>query len=87
MLALQSSRQSSGFSVMDADELFFINGGSSEGGNNNSDNKINDNSPEYKLGLNLEGEIEFDESTGNPKGSASGGVSYSVYQGKKYWIP
>ena len=29
MLALQSSMQSSGFSVMDADELFFINGGSS----------------------------------------------------------
>ncbi len=33
MLALQSSMQSSGFSVMDADELFFINGGSTPNSN------------------------------------------------------
>lgn len=29
MLALKSYEQANGFSVMDADELFFINGGSS----------------------------------------------------------
>ena len=34
MLALQSSMQSSGFYVMDADELFFINGGSAGAGTN-----------------------------------------------------
>ena len=34
MLALRSYEQSNGFSVMDADELFFINGGSSTTGGN-----------------------------------------------------
>ena len=37
MLALRSYGQSNGFSVMDADELFFINGGS---GNTEKETKI-----------------------------------------------
>ena len=44
MLALQSYEQASGFSVLTADELFFINGGVEEGENNNQ----NDNSQKYK---------------------------------------
>ena len=44
MLALQSYEQASGFSVLTADELNFINGGSGEGENNNQ----NDNSQKYK---------------------------------------
>ena len=67
---------------MTADELFFINGGVEEGENNNSDNKSNNNSPEYKVEFKLEGEVEFDESSGKPKGSASTKIVISV-SGKK----
>ena len=70
--------QASGFSVLTADELFFINGGVEEGENNNQ----NDNSQEYKLDVSLEGKVEFDESTGKPKGSASTKIGISV-SGKK----
>ena len=45
MLTLQSYEQASWFSVLTADELYFINGGSGEGENNNQ----NDNSQEYTL--------------------------------------
>lgn len=78
MLALQSYEQASGFSVLTADELCFINGGSGEGENNNQ----KDNSQEYKLDVSLEGKVEFDESTGKPKGSASTKIGISV-SGKK----
>lgn len=66
------------FSVLAVGDLYKINGGSGEGENNNQ----NDNSQEYKLDVSLEGKVEFDESTGKPKGSASTKIGISV-SGKK----
>ena len=86
MLALRSYGQSNGFSVMDADELFFINGGS---GNIVEKPNTTEESPEkekedptYKFEVETEGGIEIDEETGKPKGSASVKISYTL-SGKK----
>ncbi len=79
MLALKTYEQKSGFSVLSIDELFFINGGSTEskeGEGNGSKNEV-----EYKVETKMDGKIEFDEN-GKPKGSITGTLGASV-SGKK----
>ena len=76
MLALKSYEQTNGFSVMDADELFFIVGGEGEGDGNQSDNKGNETT--YEVKMEADGSLEYDEKSGQAKGSASAKISYGV---------
>ena len=76
MLALKSYEQTNGFSVMDADELFFIVGGEGEGDGNQSDNKGNETT--YEVKIEADGSLEYDEKTGQAKGSATFRSGYAV---------
>ena len=81
MLALRSYEQSNGFSVMDADELFFIVGGEGEGEKSGTEKK--DDPIKIESEISAEGSLKFDEETGKATGSATGKISYKISGTKK----
>lgn len=66
MLALKSCIQKSGFSVMDADELYFINGGCGAGQNGGNATKYTFENGNYLIVTGNPDETQAFDSNGNP---------------------